>query len=437
MSRVFAETESVCPVCLRVIKARKTVGDDGFIHLEKTCPVHGDFDVLIWEGGIVDYLKWDNSGSKKPEKLSNPRPVINGCPYDCGLCRSHESSGCCALLEVTGRCNLKCPVCFASAGNEEGRDLSMDEISRLYDLLMSNGGPFNIQLSGGEPTVRDDLPEIIELGKTKGFSYFQINTNGLRLAAEPGYADKLKKSGASCVFLQFDGMSERPFEILRGAPLLEEKIRAVENCAAADLPVVLVPTVAPGVNDGELGDILKFALDRFPGVRGVHFQPVSYFGRCALTAPEKRLTIPRVLRLIEEQTGGLISASDFGGGGAESSYCSFHAGYLRTDDGGFRALPRRKSSCCCKSSDTRDFVSEHWGSSASRIPADGDELDAFLAKTANNTFTVSGMLFQDAWSLDLERLRRCKILEADAERGIVPFCAYNLTSASGHSIYRK
>ena len=204
--------------------------------------------------------------------------------------------------------------------------------------------------------------------------------------------------------------------------------------------MVLVPTVAPGVNDHALGEILKFALSRAPHVRGVHIQPISYFGRCGLEAPQIRLTIPAVLRRIEEQTEGLMKITDFGGGGAESPYCSFHASYMRKPDGTIKALPRRRSQCCCvKSSDARDFVSQQWSGKAAGC--DGDEatssLDEFLQKTVENTFTVSGMVFQDAFNLDLDRLRRCYICEVDTENGMVPFCAYNLTDIHGHALYRK
>lgn len=438
MSKVFASTKSVCPVCLKVIDANKTVGADGFIHMEKSCPEHGDFDTLIWEGGIVDYLKWDQSplGDNAPKVT---RSAEKGCPSDCGLCEEHQSAGCCVLLEITKRCNLHCPVCFASAGEGEGHDPGLEEIAVWYDKLMANGGPFNIQLSGGEPTVRDDLPEIVALGKERGFSYFQLNTNGLRLANEAGYAELLAKSGVSCAFLQFDGLRDADYVVLRGAKLLETKLRAVDNCRKAGLPVVLVPTVAPGVNDDEVGDILRFAVEHMPYVRGVHFQPISYFGRCGLSEPERRLTIPRMLKNIEEQSGGLMLREHFGGGGAESSYCSFHASYSRRSDGSLRALPRRRSQCCCTtSSEARDFVSTRWsGGKTLDVGENPDSLDEFLAQAVENTFTVSGMVFQDAGNLDLERLRRCYICEFDPERVLVPFCAYNLTDINGKSLYRK
>ncbi len=436
----IGKTMSLCPVCLAKIEASKVLGKDGNVYMEKRCAQHGDFRTLIWEGSLESYLAWgenDHAGKTVPTKAV---PADKGCPHDCGLCEEHEREGCCVLLELTKRCNLRCPVCFASAGESMEQDLSLDEIARQYDMLMARGGPFNIQLSGGEPTVRDDLDKIIALGREKGFSFFQLNTNGLRLANEAGYAEQLAKAGLSTVFLQFDGLEDSIYLSLRGAALTGTKIRAIDNCKAAGLPVVLVPTVAPGVNEHALGDILRFALERAPHVRGVHIQPISYFGRCGLEAPEMRLTIPAVLRHIEKQTAGIMKYSDFGGGGAESPYCSFHASYRRLPDGSIKALPKRQNqSCCVKSSEAMDFVSQQWSGKATCC--DGDEatssLDEFLRKLVENTFTVSGMVFQDAYNLDLDRLRRCYICEADTEYGMVPFCAYNLTDINGRALYRK
>ena len=435
----IGKTMSVCPVCLAKIPAAKTVGGDGNIYLEKKCWEHGAFRTLIWEGDLESYVNWAAGDTPSPVTPVRAQPVEKGCPYDCGLCQSHERDGCCVLLELTNRCNLRCPVCFASAGEQTPHDLSLEEIGRQYDLLMERGGPFNIQLSGGEPTVRDDLDKIIALGKEKGFTFFQLNTNGVRLANEAGYATHLAEAGVSTVFLQFDGLDDEIYRTLRGAALVETKLRAIDACRAAGLPVVLVPTVAPGVNDQSLGEIIRFALSRAPHVRGVHIQPISYFGRCGLEAPEVRLTIPAVLRRIEDQTDGLMKAADFGGGGAESPYCSFHASYLRKQDGSLKALPRRRSQCCCvKSSDARDYVSQQWSGKAAGCDYDADtsSLDTFLQQTVENTFTVSGMVFQDAYNLDLDRLRRCYICEVDSRRGMVPFCAYNLTDIHGKALYR-
>lgn len=458
---IIGNTTSVCPVCLKTISAQKIIKDNHHIYLDKTCPQHGSFSTLIWEDSLESYSAWDrNSMVSEPPVF--PNPAQKGCPNDCGLCEEHLRKGCCMLLELTNRCNLRCPVCFASAGEQKPHDLSMEEIEKQYDFLMNHGGPFNIQLSGGEPTMRDDLSEIIRMGRSKGFTFFQLNTNGIRLAESPSYAKELKEAGLNTVFLQFDGLSDQTYQILRGRPLLDEKLFAIRNCASAGLGVVLVPVIAPDVNEHEIGRILHFALENMPAIRGVHFQPVSYFGRCNLEEPKIRITIPRMLRAIESQTKGLMKQSDFGSGGAENPYCSFHASYMRRKDGTLKALAQKDSQCCCTTSDdSRNFVANQWtgvesnsecgccqpaketsnncccGESADSKVTEWNSFDEFLEQARMNTFTVSGMIFQDAFNLDLDRLKRCYICEVDSRYGMVPFCAYNLTDLNGRSLYRK
>ena len=436
---IFGKTKSVCPVCLRVLDAQKRAEKDG-VWLDKRCPEHGPFSALIWEGNLASYTAWNRENRAVDPPREGKEPA-KGCPLDCGLCTAHQRKGCCVLLEVTRRCDLRCPVCFASAG-ETGVDMRLDEIAAQYDWLMAHGGPFNIQLSGGEPTMRDDLPAIIRLGREKGFSFFQLNTNGLRLAAEPDYAKELKAAGLNTVFLQFDGLDDKVYITLRGRALLAEKRRCVENCAAAGLGVVLVPVVAAGVNEDQLWPIVRYALDKSPAVRGVHIQPISYFGRCALERPKRPLTIPAVLRLLEAQSGGVLHAADFSGGGAENPYCSFHAAYRIQKDGGLKALPKREEGCCTASDDSRVSVAEQWSGEScccggkESEPTETTAFDEFLSELRRRTFTVSGMVFQDAWNLDLERLQRCHICEADSRYGMVPFCAYNLTAEDGRTLYR-
>ena len=299
---VIGRTESICPECLKVIPAEKTVREQG-IYLRKTCPEHGAFEALIWEGSPESYEDWGKD-IQPADHIPGARGTEKGCPYDCGLCEEHERRGCCVLLEVTGRCNLRCPVCFAGAGEDGSRDVPMEELERQMEYLMAHGGPFNLQISGGEPTVRDDLAEIIHMGKKKGFTFFQLNTNGLRLAEEPGYAEHLKEAGLSCVFLQFDGVEDSVYQVLRGRALFQKKQEAIDACERAGLGVILVPVVTPGVNEDQVGKILSYAVSRMPVVRGVHFQPISYFGRCLEAQGSYRITIPKLLELIEEQTNG-------------------------------------------------------------------------------------------------------------------------------------
>lgn len=332
----------------------------------------------------------------------------------------------------------------------------MKTIEAWYRLLLASGGPYNIQLSGGEPTLRDDLPEIIALGRSLGFSFFQLNTNGLRLAREPGYAERLKQAGLDCVFLQFDGTSDRIYEIMRGKALLDNKKAAIDNCARQQLGVVLVPVLMPGVNRSDIGGILQFALSLMPAVRGVHFQPVSYFGRYPQPPSDReRITIPEVLRAIEEQTGGRMKAEDFHPPEAENSYCSFSAHYVLMANGELKALSRRQTCCSAPqpaasgAKKAQAFVARHWAGSCCDQAAGAaeekasedcgmnlDSLDDFLKRAEQYSFCVSGMAFQDVWNLELERLRDCFIHVVSPDARIIPFCAYNLTDRDGRFLYR-
>jgi len=452
--QVLSKTESVCPVCLaRIPAARVARGEN--IYLQKTCPKHGDFEAVIWRGR-PDFATWVHYKiASYPDRPFTQ--VEKGCPFDCGLCPNHRQHSCHVLLELTSRCDLGCPICFADAGASTGGyrvpDPSLGQIERWYQRLLEAGGPFNIQLSGGEPCLRDDLPEIIALGRALGFQFFQLNTNGLRLAQDNNYLQRLIAAGLSTVFLQFDGTEDAIYEKLRGRRLLPQKQAAIEQCASAGVGVVLVPTLVPGVNTDNIGHILRFALRYAPMVRGVHFQPVSYFGRYPHPpADSDRFTIPEVIRAIEAQMQGTIQSDCFAPSSCENALCSFHGNFVLMPDGQLKPLTRRKDEtrCCCSPTvakegavKSRAFVARQWSAPAAKpeppsanSPSLG-EWDVFLARAQTHAFCISGMAFQDVWTLDLERLRDCCIHTASPDARLIPFCAYNLTDQCGHSLYRQ
>ena len=447
--KVYSKTESVCPVCLKRVDA-EIICEGDKSYLVKSCSEHGPFSTLIWEGSpeIENWCGERNALEKAPQPIEG-----EGCPYECGICAEHQQQSCCVLLEVTQRCNLKCPVCFAEAGNGDSADPEIAQIQTWYEMLLSKGGPFNIQLSGGEPTMRDDLPEIISLGKNMGFSFFQLNTNGIRLAEEFDYCIRLAEAGLNCVFLQFDGLNDGIYKSLRGRSLLEKKIRAIENCKQAGIGVVLVPTVVKGINDSELGAIIDFASHNMPSVRGVHFQPVSHFGRYPESFSDERITIPELLRQIEKQTEGGIRASAFIPPSSEHPLCSFNGKFALQKEGYFKSISEfgKSKSCCCSvetpAESAMKYVARQWSAPKintlevvqpeqpnSLIP-DLTSLDDFLEQ-AKMTLAISGMAFQDAWTLDLKRLKSCHIHVVSQKGDLIPFCAYNLTSRDGKSLYR-
>jgi uncharacterized radical SAM superfamily Fe-S cluster-containing enzyme len=188
---IISETSSVCPVCFKRVHAEYVKRNDA-VFFEKECKEHGVFSCLISRSADA-FESWntDTINVKPKEVLSQTK---DGCPFDCGPCKEHLQTACCVLIDVTNRCDQSCAVCFASASRTDDFEPSLRDIEKKYDILahLSEVRKFNIQLSGGEPTVRDDLPKIIEMAKSKGFEYVQLNTNGKRIALDESYAHTLK-----------------------------------------------------------------------------------------------------------------------------------------------------------------------------------------------------------------------------------------------------
>lgn len=183
MNEVLHETESLCPVCLKRVPARYE-RIDGKAYMIKACPDHGEFKVLFWNDADM-YSAWLRQGVYAP-KRDLGRSEKLGCPYDCGICNEHMSGTCTAILEITYRCNMSCNICFADA-NAEHFDPGIADIEKMYRTALASNRFCSIQLSGGEPTVRDDLPDIVRLGKKLGVMHLQINTNGIRIAEDMDY----------------------------------------------------------------------------------------------------------------------------------------------------------------------------------------------------------------------------------------------------------
>jgi uncharacterized radical SAM superfamily Fe-S cluster-containing enzyme len=327
MTELLARTESLCPFCLRRVPARRVV-EDGRVFLEKSCPEHGDTGrVLLWRNSPRSYNEWSRTGSGQAiEELR----IISGetgdrCPYECGLYPHHAQNTCTAIIEVSHRCNLRCAFCFAGSGTSSDPDPDMGAIEEMFEFLLHQSGPCPIQLSGGEPTLRDDLPQIVALARKMGFDHIQINTNGIRLAQDMDYGLALRDAGVTVFFLQFDGVASREDAEcaqprpprprvtedvhlrIRGANLLPLKIKAIERCAELRVGVILVSTLVKGINDGQIGSMIQFAKGCVPTVKGIHFQPLTYLGRYPNPPRnEDRVLIPDILAAIEDQTGGEI-----------------------------------------------------------------------------------------------------------------------------------
>jgi len=466
------QTRSLCPECQKVIDAT-IYEEEGKVYIGKECPDHGRVAEVYWS----DYNEY-----KRAQKyavigggIENPQTkTVHGHPFDCGLCPSHKSTPSLAIIDVTNRCNLRCPICFANA-NVTGTiyEPTGEQIRNMLKTLRGiRPIPANaLQFSGGEPTVREDLPELVRLAKEEGFDHIEVNTNGIRLAESVDYCKQLLDAGVSTVYIQFDGTRPEVYVNIRGLALWETKVKAIENCRKSGLDsVVLVPTIVKGVNDDQLGAIIEFAHENFDVVRCVNFQPVSITGRIPYEKRrEMRITIPDCTRLIEEQTGGAIKVSDFYpvpvvvpvakaiGALKNRRYPEFtvheHCGvatFLLESEGGLVPITRfvdidgfmngmnsvyemasrgskRRAQIHLLSSTLRHAKLGLVRQLAGTVFREGsyDSLGNFMRRV----LMVGMMHFQDLYNFDLERLERCGIHYAIPDGRVIPFCAMN-------SIYR-
>jgi hypothetical protein len=306
-------TKSLCPECGKTLDA-EVFEEGGKIYIKKTCDEHGEFINTYWS----DDGLYDKVGEYVPSitKVENPNvDDTNSCPNNCGLCSKHETSTVLGLIDVTNRCNLRCPVCFANAAAAGYLyEPTQDEIRQMLRNLR-NLKPHPcpaIQYAGGEPTVRKDIVELIEMAKEEGFTHVQIATNGIRIAKRENLAKQLKDAGLNTVYLSFEGVTPEPYIENKGRNLLPDKLQAIENCRKAGLGVVLVPTLVKGVNDNQVGEIIKFAFDNNDIIYGVNFQPVSFSGRTPSEhVEEQRITIPDFVNIIDKETDGQVSPDAF------------------------------------------------------------------------------------------------------------------------------
>jgi hypothetical protein len=295
-------TVSLCPYCLKRIDA-KIVFENDKVYMLKTCKDHGFQKVLI--ATDIQYYKNIRNYNKASETpLHFNTKTHYGCPYDCGLCTDHEQHSCLTLIEVTDRCNLTCPTCYAMSSPHYGRHRTIEEIEKMLDIIVHNEGqPDVVQISGGEPTIHPDFFEILNLAKSKPIRHLMVNTNGIRIAKDFAFAEKLASYMPDFeIYLQFDSFKPSALQHLRGKDVSDVRIKALEHLNKLNLSTTLVVTLQKGLNDDEAGAIIEFALKQ-RCVRGVTFQPVQAAGRLENFNPETdRITMTDVRQHILDQT---------------------------------------------------------------------------------------------------------------------------------------
>ena len=270
---------SLCPVCKRLLETTEII-ESGDVYIVRTCPEHGFTKTLV--STDVDYwtnsLKYDRPGTR-PIVYSSK--IDKGCPDDCGICPVHKQHTCVGIIEITGKCNLNCNICFAESPS--GDHVPLDVITSMIDAYISyEAEPELLQLSGGEPTLHPDILEIVKYAKDLGIQDVAVSTNGLRLLEED-FAKSLSETDP-VIYLQFDTFDSEVSKKIRGRDLVVEKKRAVQICNDLGMTTVLVPTIIAGLNVNEIGAIIEYGLAQ-KKVFGVNFQPVSLQGGSDFQTP--------------------------------------------------------------------------------------------------------------------------------------------------------
>lgn len=481
-------TQSLCPECLALVPA-KIIARGGRVYFSKRCPTHGPREDFV----CSDASQYDRLEYSVPARLPAAFGVEpqRGCPFDCGLCTEHEQHTCVGLVEITSNCNLTCPLCYA-ASSPAGRHLSLDECCRAIDRLVQvERRPEVLQLSGGEPTLHPQFLQVLDHACRQPIDVVMVNTNGIRLAHDSKLVAALAHHGGKLeVYLQFDGFQHSTSMALRGERLLDTKLRAIEALGAAGVRITLVAALQAGVNEDELGAIVRFGLER-PWITGISFQPATYSGRYVLPAElERRVTFPDCVRAICEQTGGLFEPGDFMPLPCAHPNChSLAYAYRRGGqvipllrwldartypellaNGITFTRPRArklveqylaKLACCgghCGGNKESGSVQGQSRDGTLMLPliayahaqAEGEAgaspsasagnpaAEDFLARalaeqlSSADVFRITITSFLDAYNFDLRRLMKCCIHHVLPSGHVIPFCAYNVLYRDGH-----
>lgn len=481
------KTKSICPECGKILEAT-VLEKDGKVFMDKTCPVHGHFSDLYWSD-VGMYLKaekyaHDGIGLRNPMDKNLPEGENVHVFVDN---ERVNMLSCTALanIDLTNRCNMNCPICFANA-NQAGYvyEPDFDTVCKMLDTLRAEE-PIKctaVQFSGGEPTIYPRFVDVIRAAKERKFAQVQIATNGLVFAKNYDKLKEASQAGLNSIYLSFDGVSDDIYLQARDRRMFKVKLDVIANCRKLKAEtgkcpsIVLVPTIVKGLNDHQIGDIAKFALEYSDVVRGVNFQPVAFTGRITREELEKgRFTLTDLAKSFSEQTG-YTTVDDWYPVPVVAPVSSFasillghnkvtftthpHCGvatYIFMDEKG-NSVPFPKfikveefssglTAICDKANKSafkklyalkllkllnncviekelpggmkkRQFISMIKGIMSS-------DSKKTLAAFSWKMMFFGGMHFQDSYNYDVERVRRCAIHYVTPDCQVIPFCAYN------------
>jgi len=452
----FKRTTSTCPGCLRLLEARVVIRD-GRVYFKKECDRCGPSEALVSEDATY-YVRAYGFARAGTEPFRFGHRVEHGCPTDCGTCNDHEQHTCLPIVEVTDHCNLECPICIVD--NQYSKHMTLAEFAHVVDVMVRNEGYCeSIILSGGEPTSHPQVLELLKIATRPEVGRVVMITNGLRIARDREFARAIKESGAY-VALQLDGFDDEVHRQIRGKDIQAEKDAALRVLAELAIKTQLIFVAVRGVNEHQIGRAVELLLDN-DHILSLSFQPVAYTGRGGGLYdhdPLDRLTIPGVIRRIEDQTRGSLRVSDFAPLPCSHPQCVSLTYLLKLNDGSFMPFGRfvdfsrhgtllRSSASLVATTDLHDAMLDviHDVYSQSDTIERADDILAALRRTLDVMFPSRPLSeteklrigeqqaksiflhhYMDRHDFDLERLRKCCHHYPQLDGRVMPACGFNM-----------
>lgn len=435
-------TLSLCHECLKRVDA-KIVFEDDKVYMLKRCNEHGPSKVLIADD-VAYYKNIRNYNKPSETPYTFNTKTHYGCPYDCGLCPDHEQHSCLTVVEITDRCNLTCPTCYAGSSPTYGRHRSLDEVKKMLDAVVRNERePDVIQISGGEPTLHPQLFEILDYAKSLPIKHLMLNTNGIRIAKDFDFAKQLATYAPDFeIYLQFDSFRKEVLQSMRGADLTSIREEALAHLNELNLSTTLVMTIQKDLNDDEIGKVIDFALEQ-RCVRGVTLQPTQVAGRLEnFDALTNRITLTEVRRKILEQSD-VFNSDDLipvpcNPDALVMGYALKLAGtvlpltrYINPAD----LLDNSRNTIVYEQDDQLRDKMINLFSTGNSVQGAAEKMHSLLcclpqvhapSLTYNNLFRVIIMQFIDAYNFDVRTVKKSCVHIVDKDYNIIPFETMNL-----------
>ncbi|MBI5025660.1 MAG: radical SAM protein [Nitrospirae bacterium] len=471
-------TLSLCPECLAIIPARE-YEKDGKVLMTKECMEHGVFNDII-SSDVRIFHEMERWHFKEGRGVSNPQVTdATKCPTECGICNMHLTHTAIANIDLTGRCNLSCNICFADS-NKYIYEPSFDEVYQMLKKLQDERPApcTTVQYTGGEPTIHPRFLDIVKASKELGFTHIQVATNGVKFS-DPEFAMKAKEAGLQYLYLQMDGVTDDVYEKIRGRKLLDIKLKAIESARKAGLRIIFVPTIIRGVNDHQIGDLIRLAFENLDVLTGISIQPIVFTGRYHEEHRLKeRYTLADMILDVSRQTGfadpyndwfSLNSGTPFvqlaealTGTSVSNHTCHPHCGVMTL----LFVDKNRNAVSITRFLDLFNVLKDIEGIASkakkrhfkmfSKLkmlnvlykrfkPENAPEgltftkflktLDGYADKKYTwtdehkghtyKTFFIFGMHFMDNYNYDLQRIGRCAVHYSAVDGKLYPFCTYN------------